>query len=248
MATRTSTPFCSARTCGPADAAVDDGVTQAGELAVGLEALADLRGQLARRGEDQRPNRPTIGSRKRIAATCRSGRCCFCCWRGAVGQRRADAGAQAVQRRQRERGRLAGAGLGAAHQVAARRAPAESPAVGSASPCRSPRRERRGAAIRRGRVDQKLSRNVSIFPIKGICRAADATLTQRTASQRELRIGSTAEHQQEPAGARKSVAVVSKRYRGEFLKGPRWPLQSNLNEPARQMPDAGLAPKLLAQG
>ena len=39
-------------------------------------------------------------------------------WRVTVCQRRADARAQPVQRGQRERGRLAGAGLGAAHQVA----------------------------------------------------------------------------------------------------------------------------------
>ena len=41
-----------------ADAAEDDRVPQAGEAAVGAEALADLRGQLARRGEDQRADRP----------------------------------------------------------------------------------------------------------------------------------------------------------------------------------------------
>jgi hypothetical protein len=32
-----------------------------------------------------------------------------------------------------------------------------------------------------------------------------------------------------------------------FKKGPRWPLQSNLNEPVDQY-QAGLAPKLLVQG
>ena len=46
------------------NAAVNDRVTQAGELAVGLEALADLGGQLARGREDQRANRAAIGSRK----------------------------------------------------------------------------------------------------------------------------------------------------------------------------------------
>jgi hypothetical protein len=48
----------------------------------------------------------------------------------------------------------------------------------------------------------------------------------------------------EPKGARKSVAVVSKRYQDQW---PRWPLQSNLNEPGSAVAGAGLAPMLLGE-
>ena len=76
-----------------ADAAEDHGVAELEKVAVGGEAVADLRGQLARRGQHQ------------DAAGLRPGR--------------ADVVRQALQDRQRERRRLAGAGLGAAQQVAA---------------------------------------------------------------------------------------------------------------------------------
>ena len=75
------------------DAAEDDGGGQPQVAAVGLEALLDLARQLARRRQDQDP------------AAVRQ-------WRPAVG-------GEAVQDRQRERRRLAGAGLGDAEQVAA---------------------------------------------------------------------------------------------------------------------------------
>ena len=78
-----------------ADAAEDDGVREAGVAAVDGETLADLRRQFACRREHEDP-------RQRGAAP------------GFVGR----LGVQAVQDRQRERGGLAGAGLGAAQQVA----------------------------------------------------------------------------------------------------------------------------------
>src|SRR4051794_20072701 len=89
-------------------------------MAVGFEALANLYGQLTRRGKDQCPNWPTIASRKRIARFAMLA-VLFLLWCGAVGQRWADTGAQFVERWQRECGRLTGACLGTAHQVAARK-------------------------------------------------------------------------------------------------------------------------------
>ncbi len=77
-------------------AAVDHRVAQRHVPAVGAEAVEDLDGQLARRRDDQRAHRM---ARRREA--------------------RVGVGAQALEHRQRESGGLAGAGLGAAHQVAA---------------------------------------------------------------------------------------------------------------------------------
>jgi hypothetical protein len=75
-----------------ADAAEDHGDRQAEMAAIGLEAVGDLAGQFARRGQDQR---------------------------AAAAARRAALGVgQAVQQRQAEGGRLAGAGLRDAEQVA----------------------------------------------------------------------------------------------------------------------------------
>ncbi len=62
-------------------------------LAVGLEAFGDLAGQLARRREDER--------------TC------------AAARRRLTVGGEALQDRQRERGRLAGSRLRDAEQILA---------------------------------------------------------------------------------------------------------------------------------
>ena len=93
--------------------------------AVGREALADLRGELARRREDERAALAAAVLRRRAARRCED--------------------------RQRERGRLAGAGLGAAEQVAAREHVRDRLRSGSASASRSPRRRRRGGAARRGR-------------------------------------------------------------------------------------------------
>ena len=100
-----------------ADATVNHGVSQARELAVGLEALADLCGQFAGWCEDQRPNRPAIGHADRNRD---ADRLIFALAPARIvgSRRRADARAQTVQRGQRERGRFAGAGLGAAHEVA----------------------------------------------------------------------------------------------------------------------------------
>ena len=78
------------------DAAVDDGRAQLGVPAVGLDRVLDLDRELARRGEDQRAHR--VARRRRAR----------------VGERR-----QLLQDRQREAGGLAGAGLGAAHDVVA---------------------------------------------------------------------------------------------------------------------------------
>ncbi len=76
-----------------ADAAENRGVRELEELAVGAEALRDLRGEFAGRGEDKR------------AGTLRRGRC------GIRGE--------PLQDGQRERGGLARAGLRHADQVAA---------------------------------------------------------------------------------------------------------------------------------
>ena len=94
VATRMSTPRASAlHLLALADAAEDHGVAELEIAAVGGEAVADLRRQLAGRGQHQ------------DAAGLRPGR--------------ADVVRQALQDRQRERRRLAGAGLCAAQQVAA---------------------------------------------------------------------------------------------------------------------------------
>ena len=90
---RISTPRCErANLRREADAAEDRGVRKLEELAVGAEALRDLRGQFAGRGEDQGAR--TFG-------------------RGWRGMRR-----EPLQDGQRERGGLAGAGLRDADQVA----------------------------------------------------------------------------------------------------------------------------------
>ena len=145
-------------------------------MAVGLEALANLDGQLARWGEDQRPNRPPIGSRKRIARLAVLP-FCFCFGAGPL----ASAGLTLVLKRWSV-GSANAAVLPVpvwAQPIRSRPAStAESPAAGSASPSRNPRRVRREAVVRLNQVDQKLSRNVSIFPTKGICSAADGLLTQ----------------------------------------------------------------------
>src|SRR4029078_12555107 len=52
------------------------------------------------------------------------------------------------------------------------------PPAESVSPSRNRRRVRREAEVRSNQVDQKLSRNVSIFPTKGSCSAADGLLAQ----------------------------------------------------------------------
>ena len=80
-----------------ADAAEHDHAGQLRVLAVDADALLDLRGELARRRQDE-------GADRQLAA------------------RVADSGLQheALQERQDEAGGLAGAGLGAAHDVAAR--------------------------------------------------------------------------------------------------------------------------------
>ena len=75
-----------------AHAAENDGAAQAEVLAVGVEALADLQGQLAGRGEDQRTDGPLFP--------------------GGVGS-------EPVQHGQRKGSRLAGTGLGTAHQIPA---------------------------------------------------------------------------------------------------------------------------------
>ena len=76
-------------------AAVDDRVAQRHVLAVGAEAVVDLDGQLARRRQDQRAHRMASGREAGVGV------------RG-----------QALEHRQRKGCGLAGAGLGAAHQVA----------------------------------------------------------------------------------------------------------------------------------
>src|SRR6516162_1649579 len=75
------------------DAADDDADARARELAIGAEAVGDLRRELTRRREHERPH-----SRWRRAA--------------AIGEK-------AVQDRQSESGGLARAGLGNAEQIAA---------------------------------------------------------------------------------------------------------------------------------
>ncbi len=78
------------------DAAVDDGRAQLGVPAVGLDRVLDLDREFPGRGQDQRAHR--VPRRRRAR----------------VGQR-----GQLLQDRQRETGGLAGAGLGAAHDVVA---------------------------------------------------------------------------------------------------------------------------------
>jgi hypothetical protein len=85
-----------------ANAAVDHGTAEAGELAVHVEAFADLGGQLAGRGENEAANRAAALSVAAIAILDDGGLL---------------ADAQPLQGWQRERGGLPGAGLGAAHQV-----------------------------------------------------------------------------------------------------------------------------------
>ncbi len=78
------------------DAAVDAGRSQGHVLAVGLDRLMNLHRQFARRCEDERPDR--------MAG--RTG--------GGAGM-----GGEALEQRQRETGGLAGAGLGASHDIQA---------------------------------------------------------------------------------------------------------------------------------
>ena len=77
------------------DAAEHHGAAQAGVLAVDAHALFDLRGELAGGREDQGPHRMARGRRARVGVA-----------------------REALQERQREARRLAGSGLGAAHDVA----------------------------------------------------------------------------------------------------------------------------------
>ncbi len=90
-----------------ADAAEHDHAGQLGVLAVGANALLDLRRQLARRRQDEGADRQLAAWTAMRAA-----------WWPFVALRRLHH--QAVQQRQHEAGGLAGAGLGAAHDVAAR--------------------------------------------------------------------------------------------------------------------------------
>ena len=114
-----------------ADAAEDHGVAQLQVAAVGREARLDLGGELAGRGQHQGAAGPGPGA-ARLAG-------------------------QALQDRQREGGGLAGAGLGAAEQVAALRADGGSPAPGSGSAWCSPRRARRAEGARSARARQRMS-------------------------------------------------------------------------------------------
>ena len=106
---------------GDVHAAEDGQVREVQVPAVVGEALADLRGEFARGREDERA--------------------------GALRRRRAGMGGEPLQDRQREGGRLAGAGLGDADQVAALRAGAGSTAPGWARAwCSFSRAARAGAA------------------------------------------------------------------------------------------------------
>ena len=77
---------------GLAHAAKDHGAAQFQVLAVGVKALADLQGKLPGGGKDQRADGPLAAGR---------------------------VGSEAIQHGQRKSGRLAGAGLGTAHQIPA---------------------------------------------------------------------------------------------------------------------------------
>ena len=94
VATTISTPLQKRADLGLlAHAAENDGMAERDVAAVKGDALVDLRGQFPGGGEDERP-RPARRAGLRP-------------------------GGEALQDRQRERGRLAGAGLGAADEVAA---------------------------------------------------------------------------------------------------------------------------------
>ena len=77
---------------GLAHTAKDHGAAQVQVLAVGVKALADLQGKLPGGGQDQRADGPLAAGR---------------------------VGSEAIQHGQRKGGRLAGAGLGTAHQIPA---------------------------------------------------------------------------------------------------------------------------------
>ena len=110
VATRTSTPFASARICGLMFTPPMASATRRAQVAaVGLEAVDDLRRQLARRAQHQH-----------AAAS----------WAARAGGWR-----EVIEDRQRERGGLAGAGLGDADDVAAVPSLAGWSAPGSASGC-----------------------------------------------------------------------------------------------------------------
>ena len=95
VATRTSTPLSSARTCAPIGTPpIASAARDAQMAAVSAEAVEDLAGQLARRAEHQDA--------------------------AALAHRRPRAGGEPMQDRQRECGGLAGPGLGDADHVAAR--------------------------------------------------------------------------------------------------------------------------------
>ena len=95
VATRTSTPLRSARTCAAHRHAADrQRGAHAQMTAVGAEAVEDLAGQFARRAEHQDA--------------------------AALALRRPWIGGEVMQDRQRERGSLAGAGLGNSDHIAAR--------------------------------------------------------------------------------------------------------------------------------
>ena len=94
VATSTSTPRASAWVWGRCPTPPNTTATREAEMpAVGAEALGDLGGKLAGGAEHQNA--------------------------AALARRRAAVGCQAMEDRQRERGGLAGAGLGDAEQVAA---------------------------------------------------------------------------------------------------------------------------------
>ena len=165
-----------------ADAAVDDGVSQAGEPAVGGEALADLGRQLARRREDQRPDRPTIGRGECIATLAirlplrrcvrrRRPGCTLVLNRCNVGSANAavlpvPVWAQPIRSRPASTAEWLG--------------------VGSAWPCGSPRRARRGGANRPGQVVKTYSMK-SLFQECELLRCANVRAETVSSQARQLR-------------------------------------------------------------
>ena len=111
------------------DAAVDHGRAQRHVPAVGLDALGDLHGELARRRQDEAADR--VPGRR---------------------ERRVRVRPEAVEDRQGERGRLAGAGLCGGEDVAAPRAPMGWPVPGPGSARCSPPRSRSATGRRTGQV------------------------------------------------------------------------------------------------
>ena len=71
VATRMSTPRCSAATCGRlADAAEDDGVAKAQMMAIGASAFADLRGEFAGRRQHEGTRCCAVRRRRGLPASC----------------------------------------------------------------------------------------------------------------------------------------------------------------------------------